>query len=337
MDISFLYQIFTQHQLVTTDSRSCPKGAIFFALKGEYFDGNQFAEAALNAGCSYAIVDDKRFLTRPNIILVKNSLEALLQLANYHRRLMKTPIIAISGTNGKTTTKELVTEVLSKEHKVLACSSSSKNNNLLNAALTLLSLTKEHEIAVIKMIANTDGDISKLCTIVEPNYGLITHITEDYMTAYGTFENLIRTKKELYDYIYKREHGQIFVNYDNSILKELSKDMPAIYYGLDLEYEQFVTGRVLSANPHLVFEWKMAGKYHLIKTKLPGNYNLSNVLAAITIGKYFGINGDLICEAIANYKSNTQRAYVRKNENRNVLFKTPYKASQTNKYAYSIQ
>lgn len=325
MDISSLYKIYTQHPVVTTDSRNILQGAIFFALKGVYFDGNEFAEEALDGGCSYAIVDNEKYVTRPNILLVENSMQSLLQLANYHRRIMKTPVIAIAGTNGKTTTKELITEVLLKEHKVLA--SDSNYNNVTNMALTLLRLRKEHEIAIIEMSANNQGDISELCRIAEPNYGLITNIGHAHIESFGNFENLVKAKKELYDYIAQKDEGKIFVNYDNLVLREISQDMPAIYYGLDSEHEQFVTGKVISANPHLIFEWKMARKYHTVETKLLGDYNLPNALAAITIGKYFGIKGDLICEAIASYQPDLGRTRLERTKKGNMLLIDAYNAN----------
>ncbi len=330
MDIHSLYEILKEHPIVTTDSRNTPKGSIFFALKGARFNGNQYATKALESGCSYAIVDDAEYAISPNIILVNDCLKTLQQLANYHRNILKIPIIAITGTNGKTTTKELVTSVLSKEHKTI--STEGNLNNHIGVPLTLLRMKKDDEIAVIEMGANHIGEIKTLCEIAEPNYGLITNIGHAHLEGFGSYENIIRTKGELYDYIRTRKEGKLFVDYDNPILRKLSENITSIYYGLENDNEQFVTGKVISANPYLTFQWKMAKNYHTVETKLIGDYNLSNALAAITIGKYFGINGDLISKAISEYKPNNNRSQL-KETNKNMLIVDSYNANPTSMLA----
>lgn len=330
MDIHSLYEILKEHPIVTTDSRNTPKGSIFFALKGARFNGNQYATKALESGCSYAIVDEAEYAISPNIILVNDCLKTLQQLANYHRNILKIPIIAITGTNGKTTTKELVTSVLSKEHKTI--STEGNLNNHIGVPLTLLRMKKDDEIAVIEMGANHIGEIKTLCEIAEPNYGLITNIGHAHLEGFGSYENIIRTKGELYDYIRTRKEGKLFVDYDNPILRKLSENITSIYYGLENDNEQFVTGKVISANPYLTFQWKMAKNYHTVETKLIGDYNLSNALAAITIGKYFGINGDLISKAISEYKPNNNRSQL-KETNKNMLIVDSYNANPTSMLA----
>lgn len=330
MDIHSLYEILKEHPIVTTDSRNTPNGSIFFALKGARFNGNQYATKALESGCSYAIVDEAEYAISPNIILVNDCLKTLQQLANYHRNILKIPIIAITGTNGKTTTKELVTSVLSKEHKTI--STEGNLNNHIGVPLTLLRMKKDDEIAVIEMGANHIGEIKTLCEIAEPNYGLITNIGHAHLEGFGSYENIIRTKGELYDYIRTRKEGKLFVDYDNPILRKLSENITSIYYGLENDDEQFLTGKVISANPYLTFQWKMAKNYHTVETKLIGDYNLSNALAAITIGKYFGINGDLISKAISEYKPNNNRSQL-KETNKNMLIVDSYNANPTSMLA----
>jgi len=330
MDISFLYDIFKQYPIVTTDSRNTPKNSIFFALKGANFNGNKYAKQALQSGCSYAIVDEAEYATSSNIILVEDSLKALQQLANYHRNTLKTPIIAITGTNGKTTTKELVTSVLGKEHKII--STAGNYNNHIGVPLTLLQIKKDHEIAVIEMGANHIGEIKELCEIAEPNYGLITNIGYAHLEGFGSYENIVKTKGELYDYIRTRKEGKLFVDYNNPVLRKISEGITSIYYGLDNEEEQFVTGKVISANPYLTFKWKMATNYHTVETQLIGDYNLSNALAAITIGKYFGVKGDLISKAIAEYEPNNSRSQLKETP-QNMLIVDSYNANPTSMLA----
>ncbi len=214
LQIDELYNLFLLHPQVTTDSRECPAGSIFFALKGESFDGNAYAKQALDNGCSYAVVDnpdyvdpiDKRFL------LVDDALTTLQQLANHHRRQLGTTIIGVTGTNGKTTTKELIAAVLSKKYNVLF--TQGNFNNHIGVPKTLLRLTRQHEMAVIEMGANHPGEIKTLVNIVEPNYGIITNVGKAHLLGFGSFEGVIRTKGELYDFL--REHeGKVFINENN--------------------------------------------------------------------------------------------------------------------------
>lgn len=329
MDITDIYKFFENNPSITIDSRTSSAGSIFFALKGPNFDGNEFALQALENGCSYAIIDNPIFKTHPNMILVNDALSILQEMAHLHRKKFKIPVIAITGTNGKTTTKELVTSVLSQEYNVL--STKGNFNNHIGVPLTLLSMKKEHEIAVIEMGANHLGEIKKLAEIAAPDYGLITNIGHAHIEGFGSYENIIKAKSELYDYL-RHHEGKVFVNYDNELLRKLSDKMTTIYYGLGESRDQFLTGKVISSNPFLQFEWNFVSCHHVVKTQLIGKYNLSNALAAIAIGKYFGIKGKLICKALEEYIPNNNRSQLKKTDH-NMLIIDAYNANPTSMLA----
>ena len=326
MKISDLYEIFKQYPQVTTDTRNCPQDSIFFALKGANFNGNAYAKKALEEGCRYAVVEEEQYATQPNIILVEDCLKALQQLANYHRRqLKKTPVIAITGTNGKTTTKELVAAVLSQEHNILY--TQGNLNNHIGVPLTLLKIKKEHEIAIIEMGASHVGEIKTLAELAEPNYGLITNIGYAHLEGFGSYENIIKTKGELYDYIRENSAGKLFVDYDNTLLREMAEGITSLYYGL--EDDLFISGKVLSANPYLEIEWTMGNNCRKkVMTNLIGGYNLTNALAAIAIGKYFGVKSELICKALEGYQPTNNRSQLLKTD-RNMLIVDAYNANPT--------
>ena len=327
MLIPQLYTIFKQHPIVTTDTRICPDGAIFFALKGPTFNGNNYAELAIEKGCSYAIVDewDESKIRPQHIILVDNVLVVLQKLANYHRRTFKTPVIAITGTNGKTTTKELVAAVLSKEFKVLY--TQGNLNNHIGVPLTLLSMTKEHEIAVVEMGASHPGDIKELCQIAEPNFGLITNVGVAHMEGFESVENVVKTKKELFDYL-EQNNGKIFLNNALKDVITLSPQTSVNVYGRGYSSSHFVSGSILSSYPYLEFEWQFFENKHQVKTRLIGNYNLDNALAAITIGSFFGINSDFINDALEAYVPKNSRSQFEKTE-KNRLVIDAYNANPT--------
>lgn len=330
MNIQSLYEIFKKYPQVTTDSRNCPPGSIFFALKGPSFNGNEYAAKAIEAGCSYAVVDEAKYATLSNIILVDDVLKTLQELANCHRKTLRIPIIAITGTNGKTTTKELLYTVLSQEHNVIA--TAGNFNNHIGVPLTLLRIDKSHEIAIIEMGANHVGEIKELCEIADPNFGLITNIGHAHIEGFGSYENIIKTKGELYDYIRQRPDGKLFVDYDNQLLRKMSEGIASIYYSFDGSNDQFVAGKVISSSPYLTFEWKMAKNYHMVETKMIGVYNLPNALAAIAIGKYFGIKGDLISKAISEYEPTNNRSQL-KDTGKNMLIIDAYNANPTSMMA----
>jgi UDP-N-acetylmuramoyl-tripeptide--D-alanyl-D-alanine ligase len=325
MEIPQLYEIFKQYPIITTDTRNCIKDSIFFALKGANFNGNQYAKKALELGCKYAIVDEPEYADSSlNILLVDDCLKTLQKLANYHRSKFKIPVIGITGTNGKTTSKELITAVLSEEFNVL--STQGNLNNHIGVPLTLLRINKEHEIAVIEMGASHVGEIKVLAEIADPNYGMITNVGRAHIEGFGSFENIIKAKGELYDYIRDRKDGKIFIDYDNHYLREIANDITPIYYGV--EEDLFVCGRVESNDPYLTFSWKFSKDYHQVHTNLIGEYNLTNVLAAVSIGKYFGVKTAKIIKAIEEYSPTNNRSQLTKTE-KNTLIVDAYNANPT--------
>ncbi len=326
MEISALYEIYKKHPVVTTDSRVCPHDSIFFALKGERFNGNQFAENAIEKGCAYAVVDEweNNKPENPRIVVVENVLETLQKLANFHRKKLKITIVGITGTNGKTTTKELIATILSREFKVAF--TQGNLNNHIGVPLTLLAINKSHEIGVIEMGANHPGEIRELCEIAEPNIGLITNIGKAHIEGFGSLENVIRTKCELYDFI--REHdGKVFVNKDNPTLSEKSEGMDRILYGRD-DPGLFVSGTLSAETPFLHFDWNFFEHPHRVKTHLVGEYNLDNALAAAAIGKYFGINAELISSALEAYEPKNNRSQFERTEHNDLIIDA-YNANPT--------
>ena len=329
MNIELLHELFLKHSQITTDSRNCPEGSIFFALKGINFNGNEYAGKAIEKGCSYAIVDEEKYADESqNIILVDDSLKTLQKLANYHRNKFKIPVIGITGTNGKTTTKELVTAVLKQEYNIL--STTGNLNNHIGVPLTLLKLTKEHELAIIEMGANHVGEIRTLAKIANPNFGLITNVGKAHLEGFGSFENIIKTKGELYEYIRACKEGKIFIDHDNPVLNEISEGITKIEYGK--EEESFVVGKIVSNDPYLSLIWRFSQNSHVVHTKLIGDYNLSNVLAAITIGKYFGVKSSLVCKALEEYTPTNNRSQFKKTA-KNYLIVDAYNANPTSMLA----
>lgn len=325
MEIPQLYEIFKQYPSITTDTRNCTQDSIFFALKGSNFNGNQYAKKALELGCKYAIVDEAEFADESqNILLVDDCLVTLQQLAAFHRSKHSIPVIGVTGTNGKTTSKELITAVLSQEFNVL--STHGNLNNHIGVPLTLLKMTKAHEIAVIEMGANHVGEIKALVEIARPNYGLITNVGRAHIEGFGSFENIIKAKGELYDFLREQNNGKIFVDNDNPYLKEISEGITTISYGNDDSL--FVCGRAVANDPYLSFVWKFSKNDHLVQTKLIGEYNLSNALAAVAIGKYFGVKTANICKAIEEYVPTNNRSQL-KETGKNTLIIDAYNANPT--------
>ncbi len=313
MEIQELYDIFQQHPVVTTDSRNCPANSIFFALKGASFNGNAFASAALEKGCAYAVVDEAEYATGDKrLILVNNVLETLQQLARHHRRQLGLPIVGITGTNGKTTTKELTAAVLSKKYNLLY--TQGNLNNQIGVPLTLLRLTREHEMAVVEMGASHPGDIKELVEIVEPNYGLITNVGKAHLLGFGSFEGVIHTKGELYDFL-REHHGRVFINPQNPHLMGISKGLDTIPY---------VKGELTDCNPFLRFS--LLG--HEVQTHLIGAYNIDNALAAATVGMQFGVPAEDICAALADYVPSNNRSQFMQTAD-NALIVDAYNANPT--------
>ena len=305
--LSELYALFLQHPVVTTDSRTASDGAIFFALKGESFDGNLFADKALEAGCVCAVVDNPEVRTDDRIIVTDNALHTLQQLAALHRRTLATPMIGITGTNGKTTTKELLAAVLSEKYHVLY--TQGNLNNHIGVPLTLLRLTRAHEMAVVEMGANHLGEIGELARIARPDYGLITNVGAAHLEGFGSLEGVIRAKGELYDFL-RTNGGKIFIHKENARLQAIAGGLEQITYGEVAD--ACVSGKITDCHPFLDFRWTHAGQSFDVHTQLVGGYNLSNALAAATAGCYFGVDTDKINAALTAYVPTNNRSQWRK-------------------------
>ena len=307
MNIKELYDLYLQHPCITTDSRNCPKDSIFLALKGASFDGNKFAKAALEKGCAYAIIDEPAYAEADNdrLILVDDCLKTFKEIAREYRRSFQIPVIGITGTNGKTTTKELVSAVLAERYRVMH--TEGNFNNDVGVPKTLLRLDATHEIAVVEMGASHPGDIEKLVTYVEPTCGMITNVGRAHLLGFGSFEGVKRTKGELYDYL-KAHDGLLFLNESNADLVEMARqrEMNRIMtYGQSDDAN--VQGEVLECAPFLRFTWRnMAtteskARTYDVQTHLIGAYNIDNMLAAITIGLHFGVTPEQINHALSHY------------------------------------
>lgn len=305
MEMKDLYELFLQHPTITTDSRDVPEGSMFFALKGETFDGNAYAKAALEQGAAYAVIDEKEYAEENNehLLLVEDVLTTLQQLAKYHRVHLGTPIIGITGTNGKTTTKELIATVLKKKYNVLY--TQGNFNNHIGVPKTLLQLTREHDIAVIEMGANHPGEIKTLVEIVLPDFGIITNVGKAHLLGFGSFEGVIRTKGELYDFLRAIE-GTVFINNENPHLLGISKGLKLVKYGQTETDGLLVKGQLVECNPFLKFEWNGG----VVQTRLIGSYNLDNALAAACIGTYFEVPSNDICDALAEYTPSNNRSQL---------------------------
>ncbi|MRT91788.1 UDP-N-acetylmuramoyl-tripeptide--D-alanyl-D-alanine ligase [Ancylomarina sp. 16SWW S1-10-2] len=323
MNISEIYTLFQKYPIVITDSRKVVANSIFFALKGENFNGNKFALNTLENGCRYAVVDEKEFAIDDRFILVEDVLTCLQSLSREHRRTLKLPILAITGTNGKTTTKELVNAVLKKEFRTSA--TQGNFNNHIGVPLTLLAMNSETEFGIVEMGASHPGEIKMLCEIAEPNYGLITNVGKAHLEGFGSFEGVKNTKKELYDYLFEND-GKVFVNCKNEHLRSMLNKQKTVFYG-DSE-EVFSKASFIQAEPKLIIEIRsILGKLY-IKTQLVGAYNFENVLAAVTLGRYFNIDEIQIKEALEAYTPSNNRSQLMKTE-KNVLFIDAYNANPT--------
>ncbi len=319
-----VYNIFSRFPRVTIDSRECHRGCLFFALKGNHADGNHFAEAALRKGCAYAIVDNPEVVKDVRYILVKDTLKTLQDLAREHRRQLNIPVIAITGTNGKTTTKELVKNVLTKKYRVTA--TSGNYNNHIGLPLTLLNASPATDVLIVEMGANHPGEIAALCAIARPSYGLITNIGRAHLEGFGTIKEIIKTKTELYTFLRTRG-GIIFYHYtDETLRNELKKEDKKISYGADDHADFRFRGSL--ADPFLKFTWESLSGDRLLDTRLYGHYNFENVMAAIAIGSYFNVDEDDIMEAVTNYVPDNMRSQLLKTD-RNTVILDAYNANPT--------
>jgi UDP-N-acetylmuramoyl-tripeptide--D-alanyl-D-alanine ligase len=322
MNIELLHTIFLAHPEVTTDSRNCPRGSMFFALKGDKFDGNLYAKMALDNGCAIAVVDNKDVVPSNDdrYILVDDALLALQQLAEFHRNTFSIPVIQITGTNGKTTTKELLSAVLSKKYNTLF--TQGNLNNHIGVPRTLLRLCPEHEIAVIETGANHPGEIAFLCDMVQADCGLITNVGRAHLEGFGSFEGVKSTKGELYDDLISRECFA-FLNTKDANLANMASER-------NLKTIPYVQGEVTECNPMLQVRWycETDGEWHTAQTNLIGSYNLANVLSAITVGLHFGVEPALIDKALKEYIPTNNRSEFR-NTGPNRLIIDAYNANPT--------
>ncbi|MCQ2234694.1 MAG: UDP-N-acetylmuramoyl-tripeptide--D-alanyl-D-alanine ligase [Paludibacteraceae bacterium] len=323
LDVQSVYELFVACDGVTTDSRNCPNNSLFIALKGASFNGNKFAADAVAKGCKYALVDEEEYADGKQLFLVDDCLKMLQKLANYHRRYLNLPILGITGTNGKTTTKELVSAVLSKKYNLLY--TQGNLNNQIGVPLTLLRLTSSHEMAVVEMGASHPGDIKELVDIAEPNFGLITNVGHAHILGFGSFEGVVKTKGELYDFI-RSKSGKIFLNCNNSILCSIAHGIDYIPYGTD--FSCYVSAQSLGAAPFLKVRWGSRE----ISTNLIGEYNFENVLAAICVGAYFDVPADDIVAALSTYVPSNNRSQFKKCGSNNLIIDA-YNANPTSMMA----
>jgi UDP-N-acetylmuramoyl-tripeptide--D-alanyl-D-alanine ligase len=307
--IEKLYQIYLKYPHVFTDSRMASGGGIFFALKGDNFDGNDFVESALKSGADVAVADRKTFAGNQNVFLVDDVLVALQQLANVHRRQFQKPLLAITGTNGKTTTKELITHVLAEKYNVL--STQGNLNNHIGVPLTLLKMAPEHEFFVVEMGANHPGEIEFLCNIAEPDYGIITNVGRAHLEGFGSFEGVKKTKGELYKFISKAGKG-LFINSGNDHLMGMVTANTELFTYAAAGTDAQLIGEVANHDILLVCKVLFPKGWLYIKSNLTGAYNLENVLAACRIGLQFGVDPLLIQKGIEGYVPSNNRSQTMK-------------------------
>lgn len=328
MDIHTLYQLFLESTGVTTDSRHCPKGSLFIALRGGRFDGNAYAAQALDKGCAYAVVDNAACADAndPRYLLVDDSLDTLQRLARHHRRQLGIPVLGITGTNGKTTTKELIAAVLQQSHHILY--TEGNLNNHIGVPLTLLRLRAGHEMAVVEMGASHPGDIRKLAEIAEPDYGLITNIGKAHLEGFGSPEGVARTKGELFDFLRRKGDATVFVHHDSPLLSDLASGLNRIDYGSGEGL--YINGHVTACSPFLGFSWKAGreGRLHQVRTRLIGDYNLPNALAAIAVGRFFGVEAEKVDRALGEYTPCNNRSQLKRTAD-NTLIIDAYNANPT--------
>jgi len=324
MSIEELYELFIKYPTISTDSRKIEKDSLFFALKGENFNGNTYASKALENGAAYSIIDEAAFKVNDQTILVEDALTTMQHLATYHRLQLDIPIIAITGTNGKTTTKELVTAVLSKKFRV-DCTKGNLNNHI-GVPLTILSMSASTQIGVVEMGANHPGEITALCEIALPNLGLITNVGMAHIEGFGSFEGVKQTKAELYRFVEETE-GKIFLNTANPHLREMAGSVDRISYKTKSEGEG-IEGELIQAAPFMVFQVKFPKGWLYVRTNLAGGYNLENALAAVCVGNFFGVEPFEIVTAIEEYKPSNNRSQFVKTAH-NQLLMDAYNANPT--------
>ncbi|RFZ83521.1 UDP-N-acetylmuramoyl-tripeptide--D-alanyl-D-alanine ligase [Mucilaginibacter terrenus] len=320
MTIPDLYAIYQRHPVISTDTRKIAPGSLFFALKGDKFDANTFAEKAIEAGAAYAVIDNPEYALDERYLLVEDGLTALQHLAAYHRSLLDIPVIALTGSNGKTTTKELINAVLSQRYKTLA--TIGNLNNHIGVPLTLLSISTAHEMAIVEMGANHQKEIAFLCTIAQPTHGLITNVGKAHLEGFGGVEGVKKGKGEMYDYLVNMQPEDTtdnrriaFINSDDAILLSMQQERGltnAIYYGKNDDERNLISGKLVDNSPFLVVDWKdkFCGESFTIASNLTGAYNIDNILVAICIGATFGMSTAEINDGIAGYHPTNNRSQI---------------------------
>lgn len=330
MKVEELYQLFLKHRKITTDSRHVEKDSLFFALSGDNFDGNAFAEDALSKGASHAVIDNEDYKTDERYVVVGNSLKTLQALAKYHREKLDIPVLGITGSNGKTTTKELVMAILKSKYRIYG--TQGNLNNHIGVPLTLLNISDKDEIAVVEMGANHLGEIGFLCEIAQPGYGIITNVGKAHLEGFGSYEGVKKTKKQLYDFVAKMD-GKIILNGEDVNLIMMAGDISRITYGF-LNPKAHIQVKDIRLNPFLQLSWTSVNneeEYH-IKTHLPGKFHWSNVMNAVSAGVLFGVEPKLINQAVESYiPSNNRSQFIETSDN--LLFLDAYNANPSSMQA----
>lgn len=308
--IEQLYQYYLQHPVISTDTRKISRGSIFFALKGDKFDANAFAQQAIEQGAAYAVIDNREYQAGHQFLLVEDVLSTLQDLARHHRRQLNIPVIGLTGSNGKTTTKELINAVLSQRFNTLA--TQGNLNNHIGVPLTILSINSTHQMAVIEMGANHQKEIELLCSIAQPSHGLITNVGRAHLEGFGGVEGVKKGKGELYDYL-QNSNGVAFINANDAVLKEMQQSRQlnnTVFYG---DGDQALIGGKLSANaPYLSLNWtdNASRQTYAVSSQLTGEYNLDNILGAICLGTYFKLSAEEINRGIAGYQPKNNRSQL---------------------------
>ena len=314
-DINDIHKAFCDSTGISTDSRNCQGDAMFVALKGDNFDGNEYIEEVLSKGAKYAITSNRKLAHLKNVFIVDNTLKTLQELAQFHRKQLSFPIISITGTNGKTTTKELINAVLSEKFKIKA--TKGNFNNHIGVPLTLLSFTKEMEMGIVEMGANHIGEIELLCSIAEPDFCIITNVGKAHLEGFGSFDGVKKAKGEMYAYAAKNDK-LIFINKANTHLQEMASQNKLRYeFGLKTDIEV----QLKDAAPFVKVAWtdKQLKKEFITSTNLIGAYNLENINAAIAIGRYFNVSPDAINHAISSYQPTNNRSQFINSENNRII------------------
>jgi UDP-N-acetylmuramoyl-tripeptide--D-alanyl-D-alanine ligase len=311
MEIEELYRLYRRSQGVSTDTRADLDNRLFFCLKGPNFDANEFVQEALEKGALAVISDDVKHRGKEGVIVVNNSLEALQELAIRHRKSFSFPVFGLTGSNGKTTNKELIHAVLAKKYRTYA--TKGNLNNHIGVPLTILDIGDDAEFAVIEMGANHQGEIRELSKISDPDYGMITNIGKAHLEGFGGLEGVKKGKKELFDHI-RAKGAKLFVNGDDQVLMEISEGIERTLFGSDTSF--FVSGKIERSTPTLSFSFQFEGyRSPEVITKLTGDYNFNNLMAAVCLGKYFGVENTDIEAALADYTPTNNRSQIQKTEN----------------------